>query len=144
MAQLQTGKTKRVDNNEQITEEDIIFSLKKNARIFIEELDLILRENKQSMIQIRSISDLNMPNMISRLKNFVDGLAQNQLKNYKDSSEISRCFIRQYVRLDELEKGMKSHQISCANFRAIRNTFEAIDVATREILIQNSDVPPLF
>ena len=95
MAQLQTRKTKRVENNERITEENTICSLKKNARIFKDELDFILRENKQSMIQIRSISDLNMPNVISRLKKFVEGLAQNQLHNFKESSEINESFVKQ-------------------------------------------------
>jgi hypothetical protein len=144
MAQLQTRKTKRVENNERITEENIICSLKKNARIFKDELDFILRENKQSMIQIRSISDLNMPNMISRLKKFVEGLAQNQLHNFKESSEINESFVKQYERLNNLENGLKQHCIECANFGNIRKTFENIDVATRRIMLLNSDVPPLF
>lgn len=133
-----------MEESKHFIKEETIRFLNRKVTIFEEELNNLLEKNKETMDQIRSISDLNMPNMISRLKKFAKGLAMNQLKNYKDSSEISRCFIRQYERLDDLEKGMKSHQISCANFRAIRNTFEAIDVATREILIQNSDVPPLF
>ena len=144
MEKLQTGKTKKVEKKEQITEENIICSLKKNARIFKEELELILRENKQSMIQIRSITDLNMPNMISRLKNFVEGLAQNQLQNFKESSEINQSFIRQYERLNNLEDGLRKHRIECANFGNIRKTFEKIDVATRRIMLLNSDVHPLF
>ena len=96
------------------------------------------------MDQIRSISDLNMPNMISRLKKFAKGLSLNQLRNFKDSSVINQGFVRQYERLDNLEKSLKLHQLSCENFKIIRKTFESIDIATREIMIQNSDVPPLF
>ncbi|MBR4786478.1 MAG: hypothetical protein IK013_01145 [Bacteroidales bacterium] len=144
MERLLTEQTKRVEKNEQITEENIICSLKKNARIFKEELDFILRENKQSMIQIRAISDLNMPNMISRLKKFVEGLAQNQLHNFKESSEINDSFSKQYERLNNLEDGLKLHCIECENFGTIRKTFEKIDVATRRIMLLNSDVPPLF
>lgn len=132
-----------MEKNKQFKEETIRF-LNRKVTIFEEELNILLEKNKETMDQIRSISDLNMPNMISRLKKFAKGLALNQLKNYKDSFEISRCFIRQYERLDDLEKGLKSHHISCENFRAIRNSFESIDVATRQLMIQNSDVPPLF
>ncbi len=144
MAQLSTEQTRRVRNNEQITEESTISILRNSAWLFKEELDLILQGNKQTLIQIRSISDLNMPNMISRLKNFVDGLAENQMHNFKDSSTINRSFIKQYERLDSLEANLKLHRISCDNFRKIRKIFESIDIATRKLMIQNSEVPPLF
>ena len=144
MAQLSTEQTRRVRNNEQITEESTISILRNSAWLFKEELDLILQGNKQTLIQIRSISDLNMPNMISRLKNFVDGLAENQMHNFKDSSTINRSFIKQYERLDSLEAKLKLHRISCDNFRKIRKIFESIDIATRKLMIQNSEVPPLF
>lgn len=144
MAHLSTEQTRRAESNEQITEESTISILRKNAWLFKKELDLILLENKQTLIQIRSISDLNMPNMISRLKNFVDGLSENQLHNFKDSSAINRSFVKQYERLDNLEANLKLHCISCSNFRKIRKIFESIDVTTRKIMIQNSNVHPLF
>lgn len=130
--------------NKQCIKEETIRCLNKNVKIFMHELDLILVRNKETLIQIRAISDLNMPNMISRLKTFADGLARNLLENFKDSSEINQGFVKQYERLDILETGLKSHRITCENFRNVRKTFEMIDVATRELMIQNSDVPPLF
>ena len=130
--------------NKQLIKEDTIRYLNKNVQIFMHELDLILVRNKETLLQIRAISELNMPNMISRLKNFADGLSRNLLVNFKDSAEINRGFIKQYERLDVLETGLKSHRITCENFRNIRKTFEMIDVATRNIMVLNSDVPPLF
>lgn len=133
-----------MEESKHFIKEETIRFLNRKVTIFEEELNNLLEKNKETMDQIRSISDLNMPNMISRLKKFAKGLALNQLNNYKDSSEINKCFLRQYERLDDLEKGLKSHQISCKNFGTIRKTFEKIDVATRRILLLNSDVPPLF
>lgn len=130
--------------NKQLIKEDTIRYLNKNVQIFMHELDLILVRNKETLLQIRAISELNMPNMISRLKNFADGLSRNLLVNFKDSAEINRGFIKQYERLDVLETGLKSHRITCENFRNIRKTFEMIDVATRNIMVLNSDIPPLF
>ena len=130
--------------NKQLIKEDTIRYLNKNVQIFMHELDLILVRNKETLLQIRAISELNMPNMISRLKNFADGLSRNLLVNFKDSAEINRGFIKQYERLDVLETGLKSHRITCENFRNIRKAFEMIDVATRNIMVLNSDVPPLF
>lgn len=130
--------------NKQFIREETIRFLNKNVKIFMHELDSILVRNKETLLQIRAISELNMPNMISRLKTFADGLARNLLENFKDSAEINRGFVKQYERLDILEMELKSHQIACENFRNIRITFEMIDVATRELMIQNSEVPPLF
>lgn len=130
--------------NKQFIREETIRFLNKNVKIFMHELDSILVRNKETLLQIRAISELNMPNMISRLKTFADGLARNLLENFKDSAEINRGFVKQYERLDILEMGLKSHRIACENFRNIRITFEMIDVATRELMIQNSEVPPLF
>lgn len=132
-----------MEENKQFKEETVRF-LNKKVKIFEQELNILLEKNKETMDQIRSISDLNMPNMISRLKKFAKGLSLNQLRNFKDSSVINQGFVRQYERLDNLEKSLKLHQLSCENFKIIRKTFESIDIATREIMIQNSDVPPLF
>lgn len=144
MTQHTTQQSRWNGDTDYYTRENTIRFLNTNVRIFKAELDHILHVNKQSLTQIRSISDLNMPNMISRLKKFVDGLVQNQLYNFRESTEISRSFIKQYERLDNLEDGLRMHCIECANFGNIRKTFEKIDVATRRIMLLNSDVPPLF
>lgn len=139
-----TRQTNEICDSKECAKEDTIIFLLQNVKIFKQELDMILMRNKETLIQIRAISDLNMPNMISRLKTFADGLALNLLKNFKDSGEINRGFVKQYERLDVLEAGLKSHQITCENFGNIRKTFETIDVATRNIMVLNSDIPPLF
>ena len=139
-----TRQTKEICDSKECAKGDTIIFLQQNVKIFNQELDQILDSNKEALIQIRAISNLNMPNMISRLKTFADGLALNLLKNFKDSGEINRGFVKQYERLDVLEAGLKSHQITCENFGNIRKTFEMIDVATRNIMVLNSDIQPLF
>ena len=100
-----------MEENKQFKEETVRF-LNKKVKIFEQELNILLEKNKETMDQIRSISDLNMPNMISRLKKFAKGLSLNQLRNFKDSSVINQGFVRQYERLDNLEKSLKLHQLS--------------------------------
>lgn len=131
-------------NSRQFTKEETVKILNEKVRIFKRNLELIYEQNRETLIQIRSVSDVNMPNMISRLIRFAEGLAHNQMRNLKDSSEMCKSFVRQYERLDDLENGLKQHRIDCTGFETIRKTFEAIEAATRQIMAMESDVPPLF
>ena len=134
----------RNTNEKEISMKEVQRILNENVGLFCKGLDHILQNKKERLKEIKSVTDYNLSNKISRLKSFAEGLAKNKLENFIDSSEINKCFIKQYSRLDELEAGLNRYKIKCNNLEIIKKSFAKIDFSARGIMMLNSDIPPLF